>query len=118
MFFLLILIWVVPPMIAVLFYERLRGCALSYFMRVVAGLIFAFFITMIGYAALWLYGIDQLVWTLDVSSVMAGVSFVVKYMAISIVAALILPFFGSLLQSKPATSKDDVEDGKDGDGGG
>ena len=111
MLILLILLLLVPPMISVLLYERFRGCALPNQKRVILLLIFAFLINMIEYAAIWLRGWTYISWTLDGASSMTGVSFVLKYMALSLASAVIIPYVICLIRSKPAPAADDTEDG-------
>jgi hypothetical protein len=101
-------------MVSVVLYERFRGHALPNPKRVVLFLVFAFFITMIGYVALWLRGWEYQDWTLDRYSTMAGVSFVVKYMAISIVSAIMLPYAACLvIRGKVLVSADNKEDNEE-----
>jgi len=88
----------VPAMISVLLYERFKGYELSTQKRIFLLLIFAFLINMIGYAAMWLRGWEYHSWTLDRYSSMTGISFVVKYMAISLVSSAVLPFVLSLVR--------------------
>jgi len=118
MLFLLIVIWVVPPLVSVLLYERFRGYELSIFKRVSLGLIFAFFITLVGYSALWFRGWQYQNWTLDAHSTMTGITFTVKYMAVAIVTAVILPYLVCLLRAakvpeKKADAKNEDVDSED-----
>jgi hypothetical protein len=98
MLILLILLMLVPAMISVLLFERFRGYELTTQKRVILLLIFAFFINMVGYAALWLRGWEYHSWTLDGDSTMTSIPFVIKYMAISLVSAVVIAFVLSLVR--------------------
>ena len=98
MIILLILIMLVPALISVLLYERFKGYELSTQKRILLLFIFAYLINMIGYAALWARGWTYQSWTLDSSSTMTGVSFCLKYMAISLVSAVALPYILSVVR--------------------
>ena len=98
MLILVILLLLVPAMVSVLLFERFKGCELTNQKRVIMLLIFAYLINMIGYAVLWLRGWEYQSWTLDGESTITGVSFVVKYMAITSVAAVVVPFVLSLVR--------------------
>ena len=98
MLILLILLMLVPALISVLLYERFKGYELSTKNRVILLLIFAYLINMVGYATLWLRGWDYQSWTLDGTSTMTHVPFVLKYMAVSLVSAVALPFVLSLVR--------------------
>ena len=92
MLILLILLLLVPAIISVFLYERFRGKELSIQNRVILFLILAFLINMIGYAALWFRGQEHVSWALSGTSTMTSVSFCIKYMALSLVSAVIIPF--------------------------
>ena len=98
MLFMLLLLFLVPPMISVFLYERFKGYKLSHYKRGALFLIFAYFINMISYAAIWLRGWDYISWTLDGASSITGVSFCLKYMALSLMFAAIMPFLLSLVR--------------------
>ena len=98
MLILLILLMLVPAMISVLLYERFKGYELPNQKRVVLLLVFAFLINMVGYAALWLRGWEYHSWTLDSESTLTRIPFVIKYMALSLASAVILPFVLSLVR--------------------
>jgi len=105
MLFLLTIMWVVPPLVAVLIYEHYRGYKLPIFKRVALGLIFSFFITMVGYSALWLRGWQYQNWTLDAHSTMTGITFTIKYMAVSMATAIAMPYIICLIRAKPSSAK-------------
>lgn len=98
MIILMILLLLVPGLISVLLYERFKGYTLSHYKRAVLLLIFAFLINMGVYAAIWIRGWEYVSWTLDSASVMSGVSFCLKYMALSLVYAVVIPFVLSLVK--------------------
>ena len=55
---------------------------------------------IVGYAAMLIRDWDYHSWSLGVGSSLSGISFVVKYMAISLVLAVVIPFvlsFSSLI---------------------
>jgi hypothetical protein len=85
-------------MISVLLFEKFKGYELPNLKRVILLLIFAFFINLVGYVALWLRGWEYHSWTLDGASTMTSIPFVVKYMAISLAVAVVLPFVLSLVK--------------------
>ena len=103
MIILMILLLLVPALISIILYERFIGHALSDRKRAVLLLIFAFLINMLVYAAIWLRGWDYVSWTLDSASELTHTSFVFKYMALSLVFAVIIPYVLSLV--KPGESK-------------
>jgi len=109
MLILQILLLLVPALISVLLYERFKGCELTLLKRVELLLVFAFLINMVGYAALWVRGRPDLSWTLDSASGMTDISFVLKYMAVSLVTAVALAFILSLVR----VSKRDDKTGDD-----
>jgi len=94
----------------VILYERFRGYNLSDRKRLALFMIFAFFINMIGYSATWLRGLGSLNWSLGVNSTMTSTSFVVKYMALSLVSSVALSYVICLLRYK---SNPDIENNKD-----
>ena len=98
MLILLILMLLVPALISVLLYERFRDYELSNQKRILLLLVFSFLINMIVYAALWLRGWDYVSWTLNSASAMTGVSFCLKYMALSLVSAVIIPLLMNLVK--------------------
>jgi len=98
MLILQILLMLVPALISVLLFERFKGCELTLLKRVELLLVFAFLINLIGYATMWVMGWGYHSWTLDSESSMTSISFVVKYMGISLVAAIALAFVLSLVR--------------------
>ena len=109
MLIILIIIQIVPPMISVILYERFRGYTLSDRKRLALFMIFTFFINMIGYSAAWLRGLGSLDWSLGVNSTMKSTSFMLKFMALSLVSAIMLPYAVCILRlkTKPGTEKTD-----------
>ena len=92
MIILLVLLLLVPAALSVLLYEQFIGYELSYYKRITLHLIIAYLINMISYTVIWLRGWTQISWTLDISSVLLNVSFCIKYMSLSLVSAVIIPF--------------------------
>ena len=98
MLILLVIMLLAPALISVLLFERFKGYELTAQKRIALLLIFAFLINMLGYAVLWLRGITSIFWTLDKTSTMTEVAFCLKYMALSLVFAAVLPFVLSLVR--------------------
>ena len=98
MLIMLILLLLVPALISVLLYEKFRGYELSIQKRIALLLIFAYFINMIGYAAILIRGWEFISWALDGMSTMTSVSFCLKYMALALVSAVIVPFVFNLIK--------------------
>jgi len=99
----LILIQIVPPMVSVFLYERLRGYKLTDRRRIALFLIFTFSINVITYFVMWIRGWPTLKWTLDSSSSLISVSFVLKCMAISSISAVVIPCLICLVREKTKT---------------
>ena len=79
--------------------------------RVLLFLINAFLINMIAYAVFLLRGQDYISWTLAGISSMTSVSFCLKYMALSLVTAVIIPLvLYSIQKKKRQITKSIVED--------
>jgi len=110
MLFLLAILMVGPPMISLLLYERLKSQSYSNLKRLALLLVFSFFINMGVYAAMWLRGWEYHSWTLDGTSSMTHISFVVKYMALSLVFAIVIPFVASLVSAKSRIKHDSKGD--------
>ena len=98
MVILLILVFLVPSLISVHLYERFTKHILSLFNRISLLLIFAFLINMGVYAAIWLRGWEYIIWTFDGTSQLASVSFILKYMVLSLLYSVALPFMLSLVK--------------------
>ena len=98
MIVLLILLLLVPALISVLIYEKLKGYELTIFKRFALWISFVFLINFISYAAVWIRGWNYISWTLDKASDLNSVSFCLKYMAMSLVSAITFPFVLSLIR--------------------
>ena len=98
MLVMIILLLLSPALISLLLYERFKAQTHSNLKRVALLFVFAFLINMIAYAAIWLRGWDYISWSLNSSSTMTMVSFCLKYMAISLLFAIIIPFVLSLIE--------------------
>ena len=109
MLILLIILLIVPPMLSVILYERFRGYTLPDRKRLALGLIFAFLINMIAYAFMWWRGWEYHSWALGDASSMTHISFVVKYMAITLVSAIIIPYIICLVRSKSSAKPDEPD---------
>ena len=94
----MILMLLAPAVLSIFLFERFRGTKLSIEKRIAALMIFAFIINMIVYAAIWLRGWDYVAWTLGSESVLNSVPFCLKYMALSLLFAVIIPFAASLIK--------------------
>ena len=112
MLFLLVLLFFVPPMISVFLYEKFRGRSLSDRCRIAMLLVYSFFINIVFYAVLWLRGWTYHNWGLDSLSTLNSVPFVLKYMALSLVLAVLFPYVVCLFMSKPVSDPDDNQEGK------
>ena len=98
MIILLILVLLAPALISVLLFELFKGYELPILNRIALWIIFAFIINMVVYAAIWLRGWKNISWGLDNGSDLYNVAFCVKYMALSLVAAVVIPFVFSLVK--------------------
>lgn len=94
----MIIMLLAPAVLSVYLYERFKGYNLTTEKRIALMMIFALIINMIVYAAIWLRGWERISWTFDSSSELRSVSFCLKYMALSIAFAVILPFAASLIK--------------------
>ena len=99
MLILLVLILLAPAVISVFLYGKFKRCKFSNYECIALLIIFAFLINAGVYAAVWLRGWSSLIWTLDSVSSMTSVSFCLKYMALSLVFAVAIPFFVSLVKA-------------------
>ena len=115
MLILLIILQVTPPLIAVLLYERFRGYALTDRKRGALMLVFAFLINLFGYAAMWVRGWEYHNWSIGASSSMTSIPFVLKYMLISLLAAVVMAFVLSLFRFKPAAGAGGRKNAGDGE---
>ena len=98
MIVLLTLMLLAPALISVLLYEKLKGYEFSYYMRVALLVVFAFIINMVVYATIWLRGWVNISLALDGGSDLYNVAFCLKYMAMSLVPAVIVPYVLSLVK--------------------
>jgi len=92
-----IFIVLVPALLSVLFYERLKRCRFTLINRIILSLVFALFITLVVYVSFWLRGWENIGWTMEVISNMGGISFILFYVIVSLAAAAVLPFLLSLV---------------------
>lgn len=93
----MVLMLLAPAVLSVYLYERFKGYDLTTEKRIALLLIFALIINTIVYAAIWLRGWESISWTFDSTSELRSVSFCLKYMALSLVFAVALPFAASLI---------------------
>ena len=98
MIILLVLILLAPALISVMLFEKFKGCELSIYKRIALFVIFAYLINMTVYASIWLRGWENISWALDSGSDLYNVAFCLKYMALSLVSAVIIPFVLSLVK--------------------
>ena len=110
MVFLFTILQIVPPLIAVILYERLRGYKMPNTKRAALYLIFAFFITVAGITALWTLGWGYQVWIPDEYGAMTGLTYVLVYAAVSFGVAVILPHTICLLRAKAAAGDEENEE--------
>lgn len=111
MIIIIALMVLVPALMAVLFYERFKGYELILRKRIELFLIFAFIINMLGYIVLWLRGWTYVVWTADIEVGALTASFVVQYMAISSVTAIVMAYMLSLVRvEKREDSEEEPEE--------
>ena len=98
MVILLVLILLAPAIISVFLYERFKNEKFSGADRVMYFGVFAFIINMFAYVALWIRGHEHIAWTLGRASVLSSVSFCMKYMVLSLLFAIIVPYALSLVK--------------------
>lgn len=94
----LILLLLAPAVLSVYLFERFKGERLSADYRIALLVIFTFIINMIVYAAIWLRGWDTIYWSLGSASTMTSVSFCLKYMALSLIFAVVIPYVLSVIK--------------------
>ena len=110
--FIFIIMCIVPPLISVILYERLRGYKLPNSKRAALYLIFAFIITVAGITALWVLGWGYQVWIPDTYGVMTGLTYILAYAAVSLASAVVIPHAICLLRKKAAEEeKEEKEHG-------
>ena len=98
MIILAILILLVPALVSVLLFERLKGYVLDLPKRIMLTFIFAFLINMTGFAFFIIRRWDYVSFSLDGASSMTDVSFVFQYMVFSLVSAVVLAYILSLVR--------------------
>jgi len=111
MFFLFAVIQIVPPLISVILYERLRRYKMPNKYRAALYLIFAFFITIAGISTLWFLGWGYQVWIPDRNGVMTGLTYILVYAAVSLAAAIVLPHTICLIRAQ--ANEDEEKSGND-----
>ena len=94
----LLLLLLVPAVLSVYLYEWFKGEKLSVENRIVLYVVSAFLINMFVYAAIWLRGHTSIVWSLSGFSSLTSVSFCLKYMALSLLFAVVIPYALSLIK--------------------
>jgi len=92
-----ILVLLVPALIATVLFEKFKGEELSIKNRVIAMLIFAFFINMICYGVLWLRGWTYQSWAADNHSTLTSIPSTIKYMGVALVSSVTLSYIASFL---------------------
>ena len=85
---LLFIICFGSSVVATMLFDKITRCSLSVFRFVISAICFALFINMLMYAALYLWGIKEIVWSTSLD--FAEVLFCVKYMGLSLVFACLL----------------------------
>jgi len=113
MFFLFAILHIVPPLIAVIIYERLRGYKIPNIRRAALYLIFAFFITVAGVAALWALGMGYQVWIPDNYGVVTDLKYILAFAAVSFATAVIIPHTICLVLAKASAEEKESSDEKD-----
>jgi len=115
MFFILILMHLVPPLISIFIYENSNNCVLSKQKRVVLFSIFTFFITFISYSVLWVFRVESINWSFWGLSSVSDVAFTLRYMLLSLVSALTLPYIPRYIRkisTKPMEKNNRSKDDK------
>lgn len=110
MIIIIALIVLVPALIGVLFYERFKGYELILRKRVELFFVFAFIINLAGYVILWLRNWTYVVWTAEVGVGALTASFVVQYMVISAVVAVVMAYGLTLVRVEKRKSPSAAED--------
>jgi quinol-cytochrome oxidoreductase complex cytochrome b subunit len=100
----------VPALISVLLYERFKGYVLSTQKRFTLMFIFAFLINLVWFALTWARGWAFQSWASDGGSSWTSTIFVLQYMVISLVSAVVLAFILSLVRVSKRNSKEESED--------
>lgn len=94
----LILMLIAPAVLSVYLYEQIKGERLSVEYRIALLIIFAFLINMFVYAAIWLRGWETLSWSLNGTSELTKVPFCLKYMVLSLILSVAIPYALSLIK--------------------
>ena len=95
----LFLLLIVPSLIATLYYEHIIKQKSNLLNQIVTGCIYCYFINFFAISIIWLRGHDYLYWTLDGRSDLNHVQFCVKYMLITIVLAVLLPWIAVTIRT-------------------
>lgn len=110
MIIIIAIIVLVPALMAVLFYERFKGCELILRKRLELFAVFAFIINLIGYVILWLRGWTHVIWAATVDGGALTALFVVQYMVISSVAAVVMAYILALVRVEKIERSADSEE--------
>jgi hypothetical protein len=95
----LVLMLIAPGMFAMLFYEYITGKKNGPVGQIIISVCFMFFINMLTLTAVWLRGNERIIWTADAASVISSVSFSIRYMALAVFFAFLLPWVVALFHS-------------------
>ena len=111
---LLFIVLFAPACIATLLYERLRPGNRSVFRWIVMMICFAFFVNLLVYIADWFRGQTSIRWS--VADNLSNVPFIIKYMGIALVWAILLPLIlvrvVRVLDNRRLLSKNKAKNGK------
>lgn len=112
---LLFIILFAPACIATLLYERLKPGIRSIFRWFILTICFSFIINLIVYVADWLVGQTRIYWS--IAENLSYVPFLVKYMGLALLIAIILPLItvriGLVLDKKNAGFDNSMETNND-----
>jgi len=98
MFLLLIILLLGPAFVSVFLFERFKGYRYTLLKRFMLLFVFAFLINMVGYATLWVWGWDYHYWSLGSTSALTSVSFVLRYMGVSLASSVALAYILSFVR--------------------
>jgi len=84
---------ITPAIIAVLIYEKINQRHFNVFRFIVITLGFTFIIRLLALAALWIWGKTSMVWIEE--EMLSSLGFSVKYMGLTLVFAIAIPFLVS-----------------------
>ena len=94
----LILMLIAPAVLSVYLFELFKGERLLAEYRIALLVIFTFLINMIVYVAIWLRGWETISWSFGRDTSLTSVSFCLKYMALSLLFAVVIPYALSLVK--------------------